>query len=228
MEQKYSAEGLLEDGIKMLAERGKQYDPAGKAERSMEKTVRAFSIITGKPLTEAEGWMLMAILKAVRSFQRPGFHADSAQDFVCYASLFGEAKAKEGGPHGEVLVTPPHIQEQREGFWTEERAPVPVEGSVWTEAEKISKKYKDLVDEARARGFDNPTSYLAQQLSEEAMNELRAEAFKLYQEAATRLKVPTMASAWSYLSPSEQRGWVLRAMGVKDSFKFDDTTHPTC
>lgn len=215
MEQKYSAEGLLEDGIKMLAERGKQYDPAGKAERSMEKTVRAFSIITGKPLTEAEGWMLMAILKAVRSFQRPGFHADSAQDFVCYASLFGEAKAKEGGPHGEVLVTPPHIKYMK----TSEEDTPPIE-EVIKECKKMAEEISGV--SAWKKIDRNPTSYLAQQMSQEAMNGLRATAFKLYKEAAAKIEAP-IVKAWGDLAPIEQRGWLARAMGVSDVSMFDDS-----
>jgi len=78
----------------LMLERGKQYDkPEG--ERSMARTVQAFNAITGQDLTESEGWMLMAVLKQVRLFTRPGFHADSAEDAVAYVSLLAEAKQSE-------------------------------------------------------------------------------------------------------------------------------------
>lgn len=187
MELKYSAEGLLEDGLKVLSERGKQYDPAGKTERSMEKIVAAFKIITGKELTEAEGWMFMAILKQVRSFQRPGFHADSAQDFVCYSALYGEAKAKEGGPQGEILRTPAQREKtmamQGLGYHDPElKHPLPLS-----------------------------QSFLAHALSEEARNELRCKAYDLYLKAAKALQV-RCASSWSDMHPTEQKAWLEQTL----------------
>lgn len=77
----------------LLAQRGAQYDkPEG--ERSMARTVQAFNAITGRDLTEAEGWLLLQVLKDVRQWQRPGYHADSAEDCVAYAALKGEALAR--------------------------------------------------------------------------------------------------------------------------------------
>lgn len=77
-----------------LAQRGKQYDqPAG--ERSMGKCVQAFNTITGQNLSEAEGWLLLQLLKDVRQWQRPGFHQDSAEDCIAYAALKAEAKRAE-------------------------------------------------------------------------------------------------------------------------------------
>ena len=78
----------------LMIERGKQYDkPEG--ERSMGKCVAAFNIVTGRDLTEAEGWLLLQILKDVRLWQRPGFHRDSAEDAIAYAALKAEAKRGE-------------------------------------------------------------------------------------------------------------------------------------
>jgi len=86
-----SAGWLLRKANNLMAERGKQYDkPEG--ERSMGKAVDAFNIITGHSLSEAEGWLLMQILKDVRQWQRPGYHADSAEDCIAYAALKAEAK----------------------------------------------------------------------------------------------------------------------------------------
>lgn len=78
----------------LMLERGKQYDkPEGK--RSMATTVSAFNTITGQKLTEAEGWLLLQILKDVRQWQNPAYHADSAEDCVAYAALKAEALAGE-------------------------------------------------------------------------------------------------------------------------------------
>lgn len=85
---------LLERAADIMEERGKQYDkPDG--ERSMGKTITAFNAITGKALSESEGWLLMLLLKNVRLFQRPGYHEDSAQDSIAYSALLAESKAIE-------------------------------------------------------------------------------------------------------------------------------------
>lgn len=77
----------------LMLERGKQYDkPEG--ERSMATTVIAFNAITGQSLTEAEGWLLLQILKDVRQWQNPAYHADSAEDGVAYSALKAEALAR--------------------------------------------------------------------------------------------------------------------------------------
>lgn len=89
-----TAPDLLAKAAKHMADRAATYDkPEG--ERSMGKTVEAFNAITGQNLTEAQGWLLLQVLKSVRMFQRPGYHADSAEDNIAYGGLMGEAKAKE-------------------------------------------------------------------------------------------------------------------------------------
>ena len=78
----------------LMIERGKQYDkPEG--ERSMGKAVMAFNAITGRNIRESEGWLLLQILKDVRQWQNPAFHADSAEDCVAYAALKAEALEQE-------------------------------------------------------------------------------------------------------------------------------------
>lgn len=57
----------------------------------MGKTVTAFNAITGRDLSEAEGWLLMLILKQVRQWQTPNYHKDSAEDAVSYSALLAEA-----------------------------------------------------------------------------------------------------------------------------------------
>lgn len=75
----------------LMLERGKEYDkPEG--ERSMGRAVKAFNAITGHHLSEAEGWLLMQVLKDVRQWQNPGrFHQDSAEDGIAYSALKAEA-----------------------------------------------------------------------------------------------------------------------------------------
>lgn len=86
-----SASDFLIKAGDLLSERGKDYDkPEG--ERSMGKTVSAFNAITGKDLSEAEGWLLLQILKDVRQWQNPEkYNADSAEDCVSYCALKAEA-----------------------------------------------------------------------------------------------------------------------------------------
>lgn len=82
---------LLERASRLLRQRGQQYDqPEG--ERSMGRTVSAFNAVTGHTLTEAQGWLLMALLKMVRDNQRPAPHQDSCEDLVAYCALYGESR----------------------------------------------------------------------------------------------------------------------------------------
>lgn len=87
-----TAPEFLHRAAAILEERGKQYDkPSG--ERSMLKTVIAFNAVTGKDLNEAEGWLLLQLLKDVRQWQKAEYHADSAEDCIGYAALKAEALA---------------------------------------------------------------------------------------------------------------------------------------
>jgi uncharacterized membrane protein len=88
-----SAINFLEQAAKHMRDRAATYDkPEG--ERSMANTVAAFNTITGHSLTEAEGWLLMQILKDVRQWSNEAFHQDSAEDCIAYAALKAEALAK--------------------------------------------------------------------------------------------------------------------------------------
>lgn len=89
-----NAPEILTKAAGHLADRAATYDkPEG--ERSMALTVAVFNQFHGTSLTEAQGWHFMQILKDVRLFSRPGYHADSAEDCAAYAALKAEAKAKE-------------------------------------------------------------------------------------------------------------------------------------
>ena len=94
--QPTKAQDLLHRAASLMDERGQQYDqPSG--ERSMLAAVTAFNAIAGYHLTEADGFLLMALLKMVRDQQRETPHRDSIEDLVAYASLYGEARL-----HGEA------------------------------------------------------------------------------------------------------------------------------
>lgn len=86
---------LLRRAQEVMEERAREYDkPAG--ERSIGAVVTALNAIVGrKALTEAEGWLFMELLKNVRLFSAPGYHADSGLDGIAYSALMAEAKAKE-------------------------------------------------------------------------------------------------------------------------------------
>lgn len=93
--QEAPATHLLQVAADHMRARAATYDkPDG--ERSMGKTVAAFNAVTGRDLSEAEGWLLLQLLKDVRLFQRPGYHSDSAEDCIAYAALKAEAKMAEG------------------------------------------------------------------------------------------------------------------------------------
>src|SRR5690554_7961080 len=84
-----TAPDFLRQAAELMKERGKQYDQDG-GERSMGKTVEAFNAITGRDLSESEGWLLMGLLKSVRQYSG-GYHRDSAEDKVAYAALEAES-----------------------------------------------------------------------------------------------------------------------------------------
>lgn len=87
-------EALLASTSALLSERGKQYD-SPKGERSMGRTIAAFNAITGRELTEAEGMLLLALLKMVRDRQRTIPHQDSCEDLIAYSALYAEARLNE-------------------------------------------------------------------------------------------------------------------------------------
>jgi hypothetical protein len=93
----------------LMDERGKQYDqPSG--ERSMAAAVTAFNAVAGYHLTEADGFLLMALLKMVRDQQRETPHRDSIEDLVAYASLYGEARL-HGEAHRKQEQKEPEVQQ---------------------------------------------------------------------------------------------------------------------
>lgn len=84
------APDILRQSAQHMMDRATTYDkPEG--ERSMAKTVQAFNAITGRGITTAEGWLMMAVLKQVRALQNPGKpHVDSLEDAPAYLALMAE------------------------------------------------------------------------------------------------------------------------------------------
>lgn len=89
-----TAPAILASAMAHMDERAKQYDaPAG--ERSMAATVELFNSLTGRNLTEVEGWKFMVLLKLVRAESAKGKALqDSFEDAVAYMALAGEAALK--------------------------------------------------------------------------------------------------------------------------------------
>lgn len=90
-----TAPQLLRKAGDIMERRAKEYDkPEG--ERSVAAVVTALNAIVGRDaLTEAEGWLFMALLKKVRLFSAKSYHADSGLDGIAYTALMAEAKARE-------------------------------------------------------------------------------------------------------------------------------------
>lgn len=107
-----TALGFLEKAAAHQRERAATYDqPNG--ERSAAAVATAFNAITrregDRAISESEAWLFLQVLKQVRLFSAPGYHADSAEDNVAYASLLAESKAMEADPMPAKGVTVKHI-----------------------------------------------------------------------------------------------------------------------
>jgi len=82
------ANEFLKKAEQCLVNRGVNYDAKG-GERSISKVVNCFNEITGKDITNEEGWMFMVLLKIVRS-QQGEPKEDNFIDGAAYFSLMGE------------------------------------------------------------------------------------------------------------------------------------------
>lgn len=107
---------ILERAAQHQRDRAATYD-SPQGERSMGRAVRAFNATTGRDetgtgLSETEGWLLLQTLKDVRLLSAPGYHADSAEDSVSYASLKAEAKASEASKNPNPAAEGPHLKEE--------------------------------------------------------------------------------------------------------------------
>ena len=95
------APDILKKSAQHMLDRATTYDkPEG--ERSMAKTVQAFNAITGRDITTAEGWLMLAVLKQVRALQNPGKpHVDSLEDGPAYLALMAEEMLSGGVSEAE-------------------------------------------------------------------------------------------------------------------------------
>jgi hypothetical protein len=97
-----TAPDILDKAASHMRDRASTYDSA-KGERSMGKAVTMFNACHGTQLTEEQGWHLMELVKHVRYFTAPDYHADSVEDGAAYAALRGEAgAAKAYEPASEI------------------------------------------------------------------------------------------------------------------------------
>jgi hypothetical protein len=91
LEPQAGAPGILREAAGTIAERGVQRDAAETGERSMARCVAAFNGLTGRDLTEKEGWFFMAVLKMARSMNGKTPRRDDFVDLAAYAALAGES-----------------------------------------------------------------------------------------------------------------------------------------
>jgi hypothetical protein len=162
---------FLQAAIDVQAERGVTYDkPTG--ERSMGATVTAFNAITGRDMSEAEGWLLLQTLKDVRQWQNPSkYHHDSALDGVAYSALKAEALSEEQVldpshaisdlPDGYHWDDAPEDFEwmatDREGaFWFRHEPEVGIAGKTWAWQTAGCKTID--TDEKKMEKYQRPTS----------------------------------------------------------------------
>lgn len=79
---------IISAALAHIAERAVLRDtPTG--ERSMARTVAAFNALTGRNLTESEGWLFMIALKLARA-TAGGFNPDDYEDLCGYVGLLAE------------------------------------------------------------------------------------------------------------------------------------------
>ena len=157
-----NATDILSKAAQHMEDRAATYDkPEG--ERSMAQTVAIFNLHHSTELTEAQGWHLLQILKDVRLFTRPGYHADSAEDGVAYAALKAEALAAADIDRGyaELLDKSSAVQQALKGvaesFLAEQAGDVRPKidsGPMWVEwrgESEVPPVAEDVMVEVRSR-----------------------------------------------------------------------------
>lgn len=89
---KTNAADILRKSAQHIEDRAAARDqPEG--ERSMPRTVAAFNALTGHTVSERDGWLFMAVLKAARACTTPAGKPDDYEDLAAYAALAGECVA---------------------------------------------------------------------------------------------------------------------------------------
>lgn len=88
------APDLLRNAAAHLENRAAVYDsPSG--ERSMRNTVALWRVLTGRHMSETEGWLFMLCLKLVRARATDKPHTDSWEDAIAYVALAGESECRK-------------------------------------------------------------------------------------------------------------------------------------
>ena len=83
-EEYVDAQAILRQAAQTIDDRAAERDLP--AERSMARAVGAFNTLTGKDLTETQGWLFMAVLKLARA--TAGKHnPDDLLDAAAYVAL---------------------------------------------------------------------------------------------------------------------------------------------
>lgn len=90
---------FLLEALATIDQRAQQRDTV--AERSMARTVSAFNGLTGRDLTEEEGWLFMATLKLARASGGRTYRRDDYVDAAAYIALLGERAAAVDTGAGE-------------------------------------------------------------------------------------------------------------------------------
>ncbi len=89
-----TAASILQEGLSILGERGKQYGSDGE-ERSFAQVAVAFTALTGKSLVGSDVCLILALVKQVRQQAQNRYHHDSAVDGCNYLALQAEERFKE-------------------------------------------------------------------------------------------------------------------------------------
>jgi hypothetical protein len=94
--QPRTAPEYLSEGLRILGERGKEYDQQGTSERSFDAVAEAYNVITGRDLRGSDVCLMLDLVKKVRQYSNPTrLHADSLVDSVNYSALWDEQLTKE-------------------------------------------------------------------------------------------------------------------------------------
>lgn len=102
-----SAQKILGLASETIGTRAVERDHAD-GERSMARTVAAFNALTGRDLSEVEGWLFMVALKAARAMG--GRHKlDDYLDGAAYFALAGEAADRVATAGSDTLATVPGL-----------------------------------------------------------------------------------------------------------------------
>lgn len=91
-----AAPDILNRACQHMVDRAAARDQA-EGERSMARTVAAFNALTGHTLSERDGWVFMAVLKAARACTTPTGVPDDYEDGAAYFALAGEAADRSAG-----------------------------------------------------------------------------------------------------------------------------------